>query len=133
MNKCQLGSLHEKKFEVYCIEKGIPVYLPVQNQTLEDYIIIHEDNYKTVNVKYRKFNSRNRCELQFVSKAGGGWNKKSMRNYLHTELDYIVLATDLYPDKFFYINLDKIRDSSKSSSTYPSLCLSEETILDYEF
>ena len=129
MQPCQLGCLYEKKFEAYCIERSIPIYQPVQNQTLEDYVIIHNSYYKTVNVKYRKFNSRDRCELQLVSKAGG----KLKQNYLRSlRLDYIVLATDVYPDKFFYLDLDVIRETDKILSDYPSISLSRETILDYE-
>ena len=127
--RVQIGNLYEKRFEVFCIQNDIPIYTPVQNQSIEDYVIVHKCDYKSVNVKYRSWNNRNRCELQLISKAGG----KKGTNYLTNSLDYIVLCTDMFPDKFFYIDLWKIRDSDKINSKYPSLSLSKETIMDYQF
>jgi len=133
MNKptrVQLGNLYEKRFEIFCIERNIPIYSPVQNQSIEDYVIVHKNDYKTVNVKYRSWNNRDRCELQLISKAGG----KDGANYLATShLDYIIFCTNLFPRRFFYIDLWKLRDSDKINSKYPSLSLSRETIMNYEF
>jgi hypothetical protein len=129
LTRVQLGNLYEKRFEVFCIEKEIPIYTPVQHQSMEDYIIVHKNDYKSINVKYRTWNSRDRCELQLISKAGG----KDGANYLtNIHLDYIILCTDMFPNFFFCIDLWKIRDSDKINSKYPSLSLSKETIMDYK-
>lgn len=129
LTRVQLGNLYEKRFEVFCIERKIPIYTPVQHQSMEDYIIVHKCDYKTINVKYRTWNKRDRCELQLISKAGG----KDGANYLtKIHLDYIILCTDMFPNFFFCIDLWKIRDSNKINSKYPSLSLSKETIMDYK-
>ena len=113
----------EKKFEVYCIENNIPIWTPVINQSHEDYLVKMLHEIVPVNVKYRKINSRGRFELKLTSRK---------INYLSdTDIKYIALVTNVYPDEFFFIYLDVIRRSEKIDATYPSISLSTKTIRQY--
>ena len=121
--RCKEGTLWEKKFEVYCIENNIPIWTPVINQSHEDYLVKMLHEIVPVNVKYRKMNSRGRFELKLTSRK---------INYLSdTDIKYIALVTDVYPDEFFFIDLDVMRRSEKIDATYPSISLSTKTIRQY--
>ena len=121
--RCTEGTLWEKKFEVYCIENNIPIWTPVINQSHEDYLVKMLHEIVPVNVKYRKINSRGRFELKLTSRK---------INYLSdTDIKYIALVTDVYPDEFFFIDLDVMRRSEKIDATYPSISLSTKTIRQY--
>ena len=123
--RCKEGTLWEKKFEVWCIGHDIPIWTPVINQSNEDYLIEVQGEIVPVNVKYRRLNSRDRFELKLTSRK---------INYLtDTDIKYIALATNRTRNMFSFIDLDKIRNTEKVDSKYPSISLSLSTIMEYEF
>ena len=109
-NTSRLGSLYEKKFEVFCLENSIPIWKPVANQTHEDFIIYYH-GFKTVTVKYRSYSARNRIEIRLYSETRRRRNNDyhgSPNEIRSWEFDILALATDRTAD-WYLIDMEKRR------------------------
>ena len=112
------GDLAEKLFEVECIKRDIPIYAPVNSATRDDYVVVIDDEFKKVQIKYISMYDSKKINVTFMKTQNGRSKDKNLK-YTEDEIDlFFVYCPDL--DEWYNIPISLAKENRTITLRDPS-------------
>ena len=112
------GDLAEKLFEIECIKRDIPIYTPVNSATRDDYVVVIDDEFKKVQIKYISMTGDGKVCVSFAKPQNGRSADKTLK-YTEDEIDlFFVYCPDL--DEWYNIPISLARENRTVALRDPS-------------
>ena len=132
MNHTQVGDITEYRFALYCMEHGIPISKPMNNNLPYDFIIEVNDKLLKVQVK-TGYDSKSLNSFMFNTRSTSkNYNEVVMKGY-EGKIDGFITYYPMIPNKFFYIPIEKAAKGNMTMYFGDNPKYNQNWCKDYDF